>query len=507
MLENILSIMIFVPIAVGLGMLFLPFGRDAARALGLAVSVLVVLLGLKLFLSFDGSTGGLEFVEYAPLVESLGISYSLGVDGISLLVLLAAALLFPMVYLLFKTKPRGYYCNLLIVQGAMIGAVCATDIVLFYIFWEVMLLPVFFMIGLYGGPKRLPATVKITIYTIAGSLLMLASIIYLGITYHAQAGEWSFDMVNLTRLSLSGTTATLAFIGFMVAFAIKIPLFPFHTWLPDAYTEAPTATTFVLSAIMAKIGVYGVIRLVVPVFEEDLAKYALILACSGVIGMMYCGIAALAQKDFKRMLAFSSASHMGIIALGIFCMNIQALTGTLYQIVAHATSTGVIFLLLGLMEERMETRTIDDFGGIAYKAPIFALFFAVAMLASVGLPGTSGFVGEFLIILGAVKFNPAIGVLAGTTLIIGVCYMLWLFQRVFFEKTNDRTESFKDLSPIEVLTILPIVVLIIVMGVFPQPFIDKIQPAAKQQLASVDMVLQSMDKEVADNILLKQAKN
>jgi NADH-quinone oxidoreductase subunit M len=462
---------------------------------------------LKLFLSFDGSTGGLEFVEYAPLVESLGISYSLGVDGISLLVLLAAALLFPMVYLLFKTKPRGYYCNLLIVQGAMIGAVCATDMVLFYIFWEVMLLPVFFMIGLYGGPKRLPATVKITIYTIAGSLLMLASIIYLGITYHAQAGEWSFDMVNLTRLSLSGTTATLAFIGFMVAFAIKIPLFPFHTWLPDAYTEAPTATTFVLSAIMAKIGVYGVIRLVVPVFEEDLARYALILACSGVIGMMYCGIAAMAQKDFKRMLAFSSASHMGIIALGIFCMNIQALTGTLYQIVAHATSTGVIFLLLGLMEERMETRTIDDFGGIAYKAPIFALFFAVAMLASVGLPGTSGFVGEFLIILGAVKFNPAIGVLAGTTLIIGVCYMLWLFQRVFFEKTNERTESFKDLSPIEVLTILPIVVLIIVMGVFPQPFIDKIQPAAKQQLASVDMVLQSMDKEVADNILLKQAKN
>jgi len=499
--------MIFVPIAVGLGMLFLPFGRDAARALGLAVSVIVVLLGLKLFLSFDGSTGGLEFVEYAPLVESLGISYSLGVDGISLLVLLAAALLFPMVYLLFKTKPRGYYCNLLIVQGAMIGAVCATDMVLFYIFWEVMLLPVFFMIGLYGGPKRLPATVKITIYTIAGSLLMLASIIYLGITYHAQAGEWSFDMVNLTRLSLSGPTATLAFIGFMVAFAIKIPLFPFHTWLPDAYTEAPTATTFVLSAIMAKIGVYGVIRLVVPVFEEDLARYALILACSGVIGMMYCGIAALVQKDFKRMLAFSSASHMGIIALGIFCMNIQALTGTLYQIVAHATSTGVIFLLLGIIEERMETRTIDDFGGIAYKAPIFALFFAVAMLASVGLPGTSGFIGEFLIILGAVKFNPAIGVLAGTTLIIGVCYMLWLFQRVFFEKTNERTESFKDLSPIEVLTILPIVVLIIVMGVFPQPFIDKIQPAAKQQLASVDMVLQSMDKEVADNILLKQAKN
>ncbi len=507
MLEHIISIMIFVPIAAGLGMLFLPLGRDASRVLGLAVSVIVVLLGLKLFLSFDGSTGAFEFVEQAPLAESLGISYRLGVDGISLLVLMAAALLFPMVYLLFKTRPRGYYCNLLIVQGAMIGAVCATDLVLFYIFWEVMLLPVFFMIGLYGGPKRIGATVKITIYTIAGSLLMLASIIYLGITYHAQAGEWSFDIARLSSLSLGGGVATLAFFGFMVAFAIKIPLFPFHTWLPDAYTEAPTATTFVLSAIMAKIGVYGVVRFVVPVFEENLARYALILACSGVIGMMYCGIAALAQKDFKRMLAFSSASHMGIIALGIFCMNIQALTGTLYQIVAHATSTGVIFLLLGIIEERMETRSIDDFGGVAYKAPVFAAFFAVAMLASVGLPGTSGFIGEFLIILGAVKFNPAIGVLAGTTLIIGVCYMLWLFQRVFFEKTNERTETFRDLSPIETLTILPIVVLIIAMGIFPQPFIDKIQPAARQQIVSVTPAVPAADEAVAENTLLIQARN
>jgi NADH-quinone oxidoreductase subunit M len=383
----------------------------------------------------------------------------------------------------------------------MIGAICATDMVLFYVFWEVMLLPVFFMIGLYGGEKRLPATIKITIYTIAGSLLMLASIIYLGLAYQAQSGEWSFATANLANLSLSGTTATLAFIGFMAAFAIKIPLFPFHTWLPDAYTEAPTATTFVLSAVMAKIGVYGVIRFVVPVFEESLARYALILALSGVIGMMYCGIAALAQKDFKRMLAFSSASHMGIIALGIFCMNIQALTGTLYQIVAHATSTGVLFLLLGIIEERMETRTIEDFGGIAYKAPLFALFFAVAMLASVGLPGTSGFIGEFLIILGAVKFNPVIGVLAGTTLIIGVCYMLYMFQRVFFEKGVERTDRFTDLTPIEALTILPIVILILVMGVFPQPFIKKIEPAARQQIAAVEQGLQVEGTAVADNFL------
>lgn len=496
MFENFISIMIFVPILAGLGVLVLPLSREAARVVGLAVSVIVVLLGIKLFLSFSGASGAFEFVEHVPINESLGISYSLGVDGISILVLAAAATLFPMVYLLFQTKAKGYYANLLIVQGAMIGAVAATDMVLFYVFWEVMLLPIFFMIGLYGGPKRLPATIKITIYTIAGSLLMLAAIVYLGIAYHEHSGEWSFAMVNLVTMSLSGTVATLAFAGFMIAFAIKIPLFPFHTWLPDAYTEAPTATTFVLSAVMAKIGVYGVIRFVVPVFDESFARYALILACSGVIGMMYCGIAALAQKDMKRMLAFSSASHMGIIALGIFCMNIQALTGTLYMIVAHATSTGVLFLLLGIIEERTDSRAIDDFGGLAAKAPVFAFFFAVAMLASVGLPGTSGFIGEFLIILGAVKFNPLIAVLAGTTLIIGVCYMLWLFQRVFFEQPSSRLQGFSDLSAIETLTILPIIILIVVMGIYPQPFLNKIEPSAQRQIAVISKVQHLADYQI-----------
>jgi len=491
MFENTLSIMIFLPIVAGLALMVLPVGREAARAAGLVVAVLVVILGLKVFINFTGA-GGLEFIEKTSWFAYVGVNYSLGVDGISLLVLLAGACLFPMVYLLLKTKSKGFYANLLISQGAMIGAIAAADMILFYIFWEVMLLPIFFMIGLFGGPNRLPATLKITLYTIAGSLLMLAAIIYVGVSYHAQAGVWSFDIAELSKLSLAGPAATAAFIFFMVAFAIKIPLFPFHTWLPDAYTEAPTAATFVLSAIMAKIGVYGVIRFVLPIFAEDFTRYALILCYSGVIGMMYCGIAAIGQKDFKRMLAFSSASHMGIIAVGVFCMNLQALTGTLYQIVAHATSTGVLFLLLGIIEERMDTRNISDLGGIAYKAPIFAVFFAVAMLASVGLPGTSGFIGEFLIILGAVKFNMMIGVLAGTTLIIGVCYMLWMFQRVFFEKSNARTDGFKDLSAIETLTILPIVVLIIVMGIYPQPFLARITPAAAEHLAAVSTVQQQL---------------
>ena len=490
MFEYALSVMIFLPILAGLAMLLIPISRGASRITGLIVSLVILLMGLELFLDFTG-TSGMEFLEHRSWIESLGISYGLGVDGISLLVLMTGAILFPMVFTIFKTQKKGYYANLLIAQGAMIGAICATDLVLFYIFWEIMLLPIFFMIGIYGGPKRLPATLKITIYTISGSLLMLAGIVYVGVSYHNQFGQWTFDIVQLGALDLGGGFAILAFLMFMIAFAIKIPLFPFHTWLPDAYTEAPTATTFVLSAIMAKIGVYGVIRFVVPVFELEFVRFAVLLSLAGVVGMMYCGLAAIAQKDMKRMLAFSSASHMGIIAVGVFCMNAQALTGSLFQIAAHATSTGVLFLFVGLMEERMGTREIGDLGGIAYRAPIFATFFAVAMLASVGLPGTSGFIGEFLIILGAIKFNGIIGFLAGTSLIIGVCYMLWMFQRVFFEKTNERTVAFQDLKVSEALTFLPVILLIIAMGIFPQTFIKKIEPAAQLQIAKVFAMTQS----------------
>lgn len=494
MFEYALSVMIFLPILAGLLLLLLPFSDGGSRVTGFIVSIVILFLGVELFLGFKGN-GAMEYVESRAWIESLGIRYGLGVDGISLLVLMAGAVLFPMVFTVFTTRTKGFYGNLLLTQGAMIGAVCATDMVLFYIFWEIMLLPIFFMIGIYGGPKRLPATVKITLYTISGSLLMLAGLVYVGVAYHQQFGQWTFDIIQLSTLELGGGFAVLAFSMFMIAFAIKIPLFPFHTWLPDAYTEAPSSTTFVLSAIMAKIGVYGVIRFVVPVFELEFSRFAILLALAGVVGMMYCGLAAIAQKDMKRMLAFSSASHMGIIALGVFCMNVQALTGSLFQIAAHATSTGVLFLFVGLMEERMQSRNISDFGGIAYRAPIFATFFAIAMLASVGLPGTSGFIGEFLIILGAIKFSGFIGFLAGSSLIIGVCYMLWMFQRVFFEKPHEGSERFNDLTVTETLTFLPVILLILAMGIFPQVFIEKIEPTANQYIADTLTVSQ---KNIAD---------
>jgi len=503
MFEYALSTMIFLPILAGLALFLFPMRRGLSRTVGFIVSIVILFIGIEVFLGFNGKTG-MEYVEFHEWIPSLGVSYSLGIDGISLLVLVAATFLFPMVFGVFKTKTKGFYGNLLFAQGAMIGAICATDLILFYVFWEIMLLPIFFMIGIYGGEKRLPATLKLTIYTIAGSLLMLAAIIYVGTSYHTQFGKWSFNIADLQALSLGGGFAVTAFLMFMVAFAIKIPLFPFHTWLPDGYTEAPSSTTFVLSAIMAKIGVYGVIRFVIPVFEIEFTRFAVLFSLLGVAGMMYCGLAAIAQKDMKRLLAFSSASHMGIIALGVFCMNVQALAGSLFQIVAHATSTGVLFLFIGLMEERLGTRDIDDLGGIAYRAPIFATFFAIAMLASVGLPGTSGFIGEFLIILGAIKFNAFIGFLAGTTLIIGVCYMLWMFQRVFFEKAKEKTETFEDLTGLEIITFVPVILLIIVMGIFPQTFLEKIEPTAQQHVAQLTAVTAN---QIADTTVQKPGHN
>jgi NADH-quinone oxidoreductase subunit M len=461
-----LSTMIFLPLLAGLVVLVLPLGRESARAVGLAVAVLMAAFSINLFALFDPISGGFAFYESYPLVPALGIGYRLGVDGLSLLLLVAAGALFPVVYLLFSTKSRGYYGCLLIVQSTMIGAICAADLVLFYFFYELMLLPIFFMIGLYGGPNRVGATLKITIYTIAGSLLMLASCVYLGVVYQAQSGVWSFAVADLTTLRLSGTVATVALLGFVLAFAVKIPLFPLHTWLPDAYTEAPPAATFVLSAIMAKIGAYGVLRFVLPIFPEPLGKISLLLAFLAVVGMAYCGIAALGQRDMKRLLAFCSASHMGIIGVGLFCLNVQAITGVLYQMVAHATSVGLLFLLAGLIEERTSSRDVDSFGGLGGQAPLFSVFFMVALLGSVGLPGTASFIGEFLIIVGAVKFNLVIGILAGTSMIIAVTYMLWLFGRVFFGPRTKTATTMRDLTPIESLTVLPLIVLIVVMGLF-----------------------------------------
>lgn len=482
MLNSMLSIMIFLPILAGFVLLAAPMAVTAARTLGMVVILVQLLLGLMLFGNF-AATGNMQFTEKYSWIAEYGVYYSLGLDGISLMLVMIITVLFPMLFLLqWEGKTKGFWGNLLLVQGALIGAVSAADLILFYVFWELMLIPIFFMMGLYGGKDRIAATIKITIYTMAGSLLMFVAILALAFSYYSQFGQWSFALADLTQVTLSGSAAFWIFAAFMLAFAIKIPLFPLHTWLPDAYTEAPTAATFVLSAIMAKIGVYAVIRFVLPVYPQEYIMYAGVLLVLGLIGMIYCGIAAIQQKDAKRMLAYSSASHLGLIAVGIFAMNTQAMVGSVYQIVAHAMATGMLFLLVGLLEQRLGTREIDSLGGIAKVAPVYATFFAIAMLASCGLPGTNGFIGEFLIILGTFKYNTWLGVVAATTVIVGVTYILWMYQRVIFQKTNTLTEGFKDLNTREILGLAPIVVLIIFMGIYPKPFIDKIEPTVENYI-------------------------
>lgn len=480
-----LSPMIFLPILAGAALMVLPVGAAMARTTGLAVSIICFALGAGLFARFEG-TGALEFVTRIPWVPEFGINYVVGIDGISLMILMLIAVLFPLAYLLlWNHDKRGFWAGMLIAQGAMVGTVAAADLVLFYVFWEVMLLPIFFMIGLYGGAGRIAATIKITVYTMAGSLLMLLGILALAVAHQEQFGSWSFAMADLLRVDLAAGTAVWVFAAFVIAFAIKIPLFPLHTWLPDAYTEAPTGATFVLSAIMAKLGVFAVARYVLPLFPEQFVNYAFALCVLALIGMIWCGVIAIRQPDIKRMLAYSSASHLGMIAVGVFAMNLQSVTGSVFQIVAHAMATGVLFLMVGLLEERMGTREISALGGIAKKAPVYATMFAIAMLASCGLPGTNGFIGEFLIILGALKYNVALGVVAATSVLVGVSYMLWMYQRVIFEKTNDLTEGFRDLNMRELLGIAPVILLIILMGVYPQPFLSKIEPTVEVYLEQI----------------------
>ncbi|WP_034764148.1 complex I subunit 4 family protein [Chrysiogenes arsenatis] len=485
MFDSMLSILIFLPIVAGALVLIAPLSPSVARSIGFAVSLIVLALGIMTYQGFQ-STGGYEFVESYYWIKSYGISYTLGIDGISLMILMLVALLFPVAFLLlWNDKSKGYWGNMLLVQGAMVGTLSSLDLILFYVFWEVMLIPIFFMIGLYGGANRYAAAVKITVYTMVGSLFMFVAILYLAYSFQTVSGVWSFALEDLTSVSLTGKEAFWVFAAFMLAFAIKIPLFPLHTWLPDAYTEAPTGATFILSAIMAKLGIYAVIRFVMPVYPQEYLMYATPLIVLGLIGMVYCGIAAIKQQDVKRMLAYSSASHLGIIAVGIFALNTEAMVGSVYQIVAHAMATGVLFLLVGLLEERLGTRNIDSLGGIAKVAPVYATFFAVAMLASCGLPGTNGFIGEFLIILGTFKYHWLLGTIAATSVLVGVAYMLWMYQRVIFQKTNDLTVKFADLNGREIIGIAPVLLLIIYMGIHPQPFLKKIEPSVERYISQI----------------------
>lgn len=486
--QVILSFIIFLPAVVALGLMLTTKEIKTVRNISFVTTTVVLALALKLFMDYEPNSS-MQFVVNIPWIESYGINYYLGLDGFSLTILMMIAILIPSSYLLLWEKEnKSYFINMLLVQTGVTGALLALDIVLFYFFWELMLIPIFLMIGMYGSGDKVATTLKVTIYTMAGSLFMLLAIFYLGISYSNEFGFWSFAYNDLSKITtLDSSTKTWLFLAFLFAFAIKIPLFPVHTWIMATYKNAPTGAVFILSSIMAKLGIYAVIRFLIPIFPDEVQIYSNYLVFIGIFGMVYFGIAALTQEDIKRMFAYSSASHLSFIAAGVFSLTTYGLSGALYLIMAHAIATGALFLLVGNIQDQTGTKKIKDLGGIAKKAPILTFIFAIMLFSNVGLPGTSGFVSEFLIIFGVFEFNLYLGIISALSVIIGASYMLWMFQRAILQ---DRPEgsielNIRDLKIKEILALTPWVVLIFIMGIFPDIFTNIYEPTVSSYLQDI----------------------
>jgi len=481
----LLSILTLTPGVVGLLVLLL-VPRDAVRLqrwAGLGASLAAFAVALLVWSRFDPANPGFQLVEVRPWLPQYGIFYRLGMDGISLVLVLLTTLLQPLVFIsswhAIKDKVKGYVVAMLLLETGMIGAFLATDLFLFYVFWELMLLPMYFIIGVWGGERRVYAAVKFVLFTLAGSLLMLVGIIYLSWLHHAQFGSWSFAYEDMTRLVIPmgqgfwHSPQLLLFAAFALAFAIKVPVWPLHTWLPDAHVEAPTGGSIILAGVLLKLGTFGLLRFNRTLFPEAWELATPLFVVLAVIAIIYGALVSWAQKDIKKLVAYSSVSHMGFIILGLFAGGVAATQGALLQMVNHGLSTGALFMLVGVIYERRHTRLIEDFGGLAAVMPYYAGAFILTTLASIGVPGLNGFVGEFLILAGAFRTQRLAVVLAATGIILGAVYMLSLVQRVFWNPlTNPANEKLPDLTWYEVLAFAPLAILMVWIGVHPSTFLS-----------------------------------
>jgi NADH-quinone oxidoreductase subunit M len=461
------------------------------KLIALGVSVVTFLASIPLFTMFEAGRRGMQFTEQVPWVPSLGVTYSLGVDGIGVLLILMTTFLSAISILssfgAVTERVKAYYATLLALETGMIGVFAALDLVLFYIFWEAVLIPMYLIIGVWGGPRRIYAAVKFILYTVAGSLLMLVAILYLYFAYHAATGEFTFDLIRLYETPLGRTAQLWLFAAFALAFAIKVPMFPFHTWLPDAHVEAPTAGSVILAGVLLKMGTYGFVRFAMPLFPEATRAFAPWIILLAVIGIIYGALVAMVQPDVKKLVAYSSVSHLGFVMLGLFALNTQGIQGGILQMVNHGLSTGALFLAVGMLYERRHTREISEFGGLSAVMPWFAAGFLVICLSSLALPGLNGFVGEFLILLGAFRMNPYVAGVAATGVILAAVYLLWMYQRVMFGPvTNEKNRGLRDLTPREFWTLAPVIALIIWIGVYPNPFLRKLD-------VSVDELMERMN--------------
>lgn len=481
-IKYLLSVLIFFPLA-SVAVLLLVNKKNTGILKGLATifSLIEFILSIYLFVYFQPDTYKFQFVEKFSWIKTFGASYFLGIDGVSLfLILLTTLLTFVSIissYKYIKDHVKEFVILMLVLETFMVGTFAALDVLLFYLFWEFMLVPMYFIIGMWGTGRRVYSAVKFVLYTLSGSLIMLFGLIYIFILHYNQTGNFTFNILRLYNTHIPLNLQIWLFIALFLGFAIKIPLFPFHTWLPDAHTEAPTAGSVILAGVLLKFGVYGFFRFAMPLLPRATVVLAPIIIIIAVIGILYGALVSIVQKDLKRLVAFSSVSHMGFITLGLFAMSAVSVDGSVLQLLNHGIATGALFLFVGMLYERMHTRQIADFGGIAKKAPIFTALFMVSVLASIGLPGLNGFVGEFLILVGSFKHYMVLTIIATSGIIFTAVYLLWMFQRVMFQGiTNPKIEGFEDMSLREIVTVLPLIALMFFIGFYPMPFLDRIDP-------------------------------
>jgi NADH-quinone oxidoreductase subunit M len=476
----LLALIIFTPLAGALVLMLTPSEQHGALRRGAFIFSLVPFgLSVLLLARFNSADAGFQFTEKLAWIPRFGVFYSVGVDGMSLFLVLLTTFLMPNIH----RRVKEYMVFLMFMETGMLGAFAALDLFLFYVFWEIMLVPMYFLVGVWGGERRVYAAIKLVLYTMTGSLLMLVAILYLAIAHNQQFGQFSFDLTRFYDISLPLSTQRWLFAAFALAFAIKVPMFPLHTWLPDAHTEAPTGGSVILAGVLLKMGTYGFLRFAIPLFPLAAREALPIIAALAAVGIVYGALVCMVQPDLKRLVAYSSVSHLGFVMLGMAALNVQGVEGSIYQMLNHGLSTGALFLAVGVIYERRHTRLISEFGGLWQQLPVYAVFFMIIMLSSIGLPGLNGFVGEFLILMGAFPVHQVAAIAATSGVLLGAVYMRWMYQRVMFGPlANPKNRELQDLSVREILVFVPILVMLFVMGLYPRPFLSRMEPSVQAYL-------------------------
>ena len=496
-MENILSMLIFFPAAAAIvGFLV---EKNSIREFGIVVTIVEFVLSLLLWYHFDINYAGMQFVQNIPLVSSYGINYLVGIDGVSLflIVMITFMTMIALIGLTEKKNIKNLIITMLFLEMTMVGVFVSLDLILFYIFWEFTLIPMFYVIGFWGAEKRFYAAIKYFLYTFTGSLIMLVGILYFAYLYHEATGVWSFSTLDWNNLILPFHLQIWLFIAFFVAFAVKVPMVPFHTWLPLAHGQAPTIGSIMLAAVLLKMETYGFIRFSLPLFPDASVYFTGFMAVLGLIAIIYTAMIAYAQEDMKQMIAYSSISHMGVIILGVFALNVEGIAGSVYLMIGHGIVSGALFMCVGVLYDRRKTKMIKEFGGLAHNMPMFALVYGIVLMASLGLPLTIGFVGEFLSLLGFYKYSPILTFIGSLTIVLGVIYMLSMYKRTFFGKlVKVENKSLKDIFGRELVALGALVVVIIGLGIYPKIILAPLNPTLNQLINVMEIKAVNEDSKI-----------